>query len=113
MATLPDIAYTDDSGRPREAMQAYRTAVETDPDYLPAWHNLGLMFYLTKGEKGATQALQRLQASDPELAGVWRALALEYSVTRDPRIAREAVRVLRGLSEARRARLFGILFAEG
>jgi tetratricopeptide (TPR) repeat protein len=102
-----------DSGRPREAMQAYRTAVEADPDYLPAWHNLGLTFYLTKGEAGATQALHELQAFDPELAGVWRALAVEYSLTRDPRIAREAVRVLRGLSEARRARLFGILFADG
>jgi len=102
-----------DSGRPREAMQAYRAAVETDPDYFPAWHNLGLTFYLTKGEAGATQALNKLQAADPELAEVWRALALEYSLTRDPRIAREAVRVLRGLSEARRARLFGILFADG
>ena len=102
-----------DSGRPREAMQAYRQAVETDPDYLPAWHNLGLTFYLTKGEAGATRALQQLQAADPELAGAWRALAVEYSLTGDPRIAREAVRVLRGLSEARRARLFDILFADG
>jgi tetratricopeptide (TPR) repeat protein len=102
-----------DSGRPREAMRAYRAAVEIDPDYLPAWHNLGLTFYLTRGEAGVTQALQKLQAADPALAEVWRALAVEYSVTRDPRVAREAVRVLRGLSEARRARLFGILFAKG
>lgn len=102
-----------DSGRPREAMQAYRAAVETDPDYLPAWHNLGLTFYLTRGEAGVTQALQRLHASDPELAEVWRSLAVEYSITRDPQIARKAVRVLRGLSQAQRARLFGILFAEG
>ncbi|HMA12111.1 MAG TPA: tetratricopeptide repeat protein [Steroidobacteraceae bacterium] len=102
-----------DSGRPREAMQAYRAAVEADPDYVPAWYNLGLTFYLTKGEAGATQALRKLQAADPELAAVWRALAVEYSVTHDPQIAREAVRVLRDLSETRRARLFGILFAEG
>ena len=102
-----------DSGRPREAMRAYRAAVEIDPDYLPAWHNLGLTFYLTRGEAGVTQALQQLQAADPALAEVWRALVVEYSVTRDPQVGREAVRVLRGLSEARRARLFGILFAEG
>lgn len=102
-----------DSGRPREAMQAYRQAVETDPDYLPAWHNLGLTFYLTKGEAGVTQALQRLQAVDPQLADAWRTLAVEYSLTGDPRVGREAVRVLRGLSDARRARLFDILFAEG
>jgi tetratricopeptide (TPR) repeat protein len=102
-----------DSRRPSEAMRAYRAAVEIDPDYLPAWHNLGLTFYLTRGEAGVTQALQQLQAADPELAEVWRALAVEYSVTRDPRVAREAVRVLRGLSAARRARLFGILFAAG
>lgn len=102
-----------DSGRPHEAMQAYRAAVEIDPDYIQAWHNLGLTFYLTKGQAGVTQALQKLQATDPALADVWRALAVEYSITRDPRIAREAVRVLRGLSEAERARMFGILFAEG
>lgn len=102
-----------DSGRPREAMLAYRAAVETDPGYLQGWHNLGLTFYLTRGDAGAAQALQRLQAADPALAEAWRTLALEYSVTRDPRVAREAVRVLRGLSEARRTRLFGILFAEG
>ena len=102
-----------DSGRPREAMRAYRAAVELDPDYIQAWHNLGLTFYLSKGQAGVTQALQKLQATDPALAEVWRMLAVEYSVTRDARVARDAVRVLRGLSEAQRARLFGILFAEG
>ena len=102
-----------DSGRPREAMLAYRAAVEIDPDYVQAWHNLGLTFYLSKGQAGVTQALQKLQATDPALADVWRALAIEYSVTGDARVAREAVRVLRGLSEAERARMFGILFAEG
>lgn len=102
-----------DSGRPREAMRAYRAAVEIAPGYVPAWHNLGLTFYLTKGQSGVTQALQKLQASDPMLAEVWRALAIEYSITRDVRVAREAVRVLRGLTEAERTRMFDILFAEG
>lgn len=102
-----------DSGRPREAMRAYRAAVETDPDYLPAWRNLGLTFYQTKGEAGVTQALQKLRAVDPQLAEVWRALAVEYSVTQDEQVAREAVRVWRGLSKARRERMFGILFDEG
>lgn len=102
-----------DSGRPREAMQAYRAAVETAPDYIQAWHNLGLTFYLTKGQAGVTQALQKLQASDPALADVWRTLVIEYSITRDERVARQAVRVLRGLSAAERARMFGILFDEG
>ncbi len=101
-----------DSGRPREAMHAYRAAVEIDPDYVQAWHNLGLTFYLTKGQAGVTQALQKLRATDPALADVWRKLAVDYSMTRDARVAREAVRVLRGLSEAERARLFGILFDE-
>jgi tetratricopeptide (TPR) repeat protein len=102
-----------DSGRTREAMHAYRAAVEIDPDYIQAWHNLGLTFYLTKGQAGVAQALQKLRATDPGLADVWQMLAVEYSVTRDARVAREAVRVLRGLSEAQRARMFGILFAEG
>ena len=102
-----------DSGRPRAAMQAYRAAVEIDLDYLPAWSNLGQTFYLTKGQAGVTQALQKLQAADPAVAEVWRALAIEYSITQDPRIAREALRVLRGLSQAQRDRMFGILFDEG
>jgi tetratricopeptide (TPR) repeat protein len=102
-----------DSGRPRAAMQAYRAAVEIDLDYLPAWSNLGQTFYLTKGQAGVTQALQKLQATDPAAAEVWRALAIEYSITQDPRIAREALRVLRGLSQAQRDRMFGILFDEG
>jgi tetratricopeptide (TPR) repeat protein len=102
-----------DSGRPREAMEAYRAAVEIDPDYVQAWHNLGLTFYLTKGQAGVVQALQKLQATDPALAEVWRKLAIDYSITRDKRVAREAVRVLRGLSAAERARMFGILFADG
>jgi cytochrome c-type biogenesis protein CcmH/NrfG len=94
-------------------MHAYRAAVEIDPDYIQAWHNLGLTFYLTKGQAGVAQALQKLRVTDPALADVWQVLAVEYSVTRDARVAREAVRVLRGLSEAQRARMFGILFAEG
>lgn len=102
-----------DSGHPHEAMRAYRAAVEIDPDYLPAWHNLGLTFYRVKGQAGVTQALQKLQTLDPELADVWRALVVEYSVTGDARVAREAIRVWRGLSKARRARMFGILFDEG
>ena len=101
-----------DSGRPREAMQAYRAAVEINPDYIQGWHNLGLTFYLTRGQAGVAQALQQLQATDPELADVWRKLAIDYSITRDERVAREAVRVLRGLSPAERARMFGILFAD-
>jgi cytochrome c-type biogenesis protein CcmH/NrfG len=105
-------AYRDE-GHPREAMQAYRAAVEADPDYIPAWHNLGLTFYLMKGDAGVNRALQKLQATDPALAEVWRSLAIEYSITRDERVARKAVRVLRGLSQAERARMFGILFEEG
>jgi len=101
-----------DSGRPREAMQAYRAAVEINPDYVQGWHNLGLTFYLTRGQAGVAQALQKLQATDPALADVWRRLAIDYSITRDERVAREAVQVLRGLSSAERARMFGILFAE-
>ncbi|MDP2252791.1 MAG: hypothetical protein Q8J60_01305, partial [Thiobacillus sp.] len=65
------------------------------------------------GEAGVTQALIKLQASDTALADVWRTLAIEYSITRDERVARQAVRVLRGLSAAERARMFGILFDEG
>lgn len=102
-----------DSGHSHEAMRAYRAAVEIDPDYLPAWHNLGLTFYRVKGQAGVAQALQKLQALDPKLADVWRAFAVEYSVTGDARVAREAIRVWRGLSKARRARMFGILFDEG
>ena len=101
-----------DSGQPREAMLAYRQAVETNPDYLPAWHNLGLTFYLMRGEAGVSQALKELDASDPALARAWRRLAVEYSITGDPRVGQEAVKVLRGLTDAQRARLFGILFAE-
>ncbi|MBN8771581.1 MAG: tetratricopeptide repeat protein, partial [Thiobacillus sp.] len=102
-----------DSGHAHEAMRAYRAAVEIDPDYLPAWQNLGLTFYRVKGQAGVTQALQKLQALDPKLADVWRALAVEYSVTGDARVAREAIRVWRGLSKARRTRMFGILLDEG
>jgi hypothetical protein len=94
-------------------MWAYRTAVEIDPGYIQAWHNLGLTFYLIKGEAGVALALQKLHATDPALAEVWRKLAIDYSITRDKRVARDAVRVLRGLSEAERTRMFGILFAEG
>lgn len=102
-----------DSGHPREAMRAYRAAVETDPGYPQAWHNLGLTFYRTKGQAGVARALEKLGATDPALAEVWRRLAVEYSATRDPGVADEAMRVLRGLSDEARARLFGILFDEG
>jgi len=58
------------------------------------------------------QALQKLQATDPALADAWRRLAIDYSITGDERVAQEAVRVLRGLNEAQRRRMFGILFAD-
>ncbi len=101
-----------DSGNPREAMQTYRRAVEIDPGYIAAWHNLGLTFYLARGDAGVTRALRQLEAVDPKLASVWRALAIDYALTRDARVAQEAVRVLRGLTAAERARLFRILFDE-
>ena len=66
-----------DSGRPREAMQAYRGAVEINPDYIQGWHNLGLTFYQVRGQAGVMQALQKLQATDPALAEVWRKLAID------------------------------------
>jgi tetratricopeptide (TPR) repeat protein len=100
-----------DSGRVREAMQTWREALRINPGYVPAWHNIGLAFYVLKGQAGVVQALQRLQAVDPVLAEVWRKLAVDYAVTRDERLARDAVRVLRDLNEAQRARMFDILFA--
>jgi len=100
-----------DSGRPREAMHAWREAVRINPGYLQAWNNLGTTFYAIKGQAGVVQALQQLQATDPMLAEVWRKLAIEYSISRDERVARDAVRVLRGMSEAQRSRMFAILFA--
>lgn len=95
--------------RYREAMDAYHAAVRSSPDYIPAWHNLGVTFYELKGPTGVAQALARLHASDPVLAEAWRGLAIEYSLSRDPRVARSAIRVLRGLSEAERERMFAIL----
>lgn len=102
-----------DSGRPLEAMQTYRIAVEIEPGYVQAWHNLGLTFYLSKGQAGVIKALRKLQATDPSLAEVWRKLAIEYSITRDVRVANEAVKVLRGLNQEERVRMFGILMEEG
>lgn len=102
-----------DSGNVREAIQTYRRAVEVDPGYIAAWHNLGLTFYLTQGEAGVARVLRQLDAVDPKLASVWRTLAIDYTLTRDERVAQEAVRVLRSLGAAERARLFRILFDEG
>lgn len=101
-----------DSGQLRAAMNAWREALRIDPGYLDAWHNIGLAYYGIKGQAGVVQALQKLHAMDPALAEVWRKLAIEYSVTRDERVTRDAVRVLRGLSEAERSRMFAILFAD-
>lgn len=102
-----------DSGDARTAMAWYRAAAERAPDYMPAWHNLGLTFYLTKGEAGVARALEKLRATDPRLAAVWRALALDYAITRDERVAHDAVRVLRTLNPAERKRMFDILFEDG
>lgn len=101
------------SGLHLQAMQAYRDAVRIDPDYIPAWQNLGLTFYSLKGMGGTIQALQQLSASDPELAEAWHKLAIEYSATRDEGVAQEAIKVLRGLTEAKREKMFEILLASG
>lgn len=98
--------------RYREAMDAYHGAVRSSPDYLLAWQNLGLTFYQLKGPTGVVQALQRLRATDPALADAWRKLAIDYSLTRDPRAAQGAIRILRGLSDAERERMFDILLAQ-
>lgn len=100
------------SRRYREAMDAYHEAVRSSPDYIPAWHNLGLAFYDLKGPAGVAQALQRLQATHPGLAEAWRRLAVEYSLTRDARVAQGAIQILRGLSDAERERMFGILLEQ-
>jgi tetratricopeptide (TPR) repeat protein len=100
-----------DSGQLVQAMQTYRDAVRVNPDYLPAWHNLGLTYYRLKGPAGVSQALQRLRLSDLELADAWYKLAIEYSQSHDERIAQEAVEVLRGLSDGRRQRMFEVLLA--
>lgn len=95
--------------RHRAAMDAYHAAVRSRPDYIPAWHNLGLTFYDLKGPAGVAQALRRLNATHPELAEAWRRLAIDYSLSRDPRVARDAIRLLRGLTDAERERMFAIL----
>jgi tetratricopeptide (TPR) repeat protein len=94
-----------------QAMEAYRDLVRINPDYIPAWRKLGLAFYSLKGTVGVVKALQELSTSDPELAAAWRKLAIEYSVTKDERVAQEAIKVLSSLSNAKRERMFEILFA--
>ena len=96
----------------RSALSAYRDAAQINPDYIPAWHNLGLTFYGLQGLSGVTQALLQLRATDPLLADAWQTLAIEYSLTRDPRVAQKAIAVLRRLDADKRQRMFDILFGK-
>jgi tetratricopeptide (TPR) repeat protein len=100
-----------DSGRFSEAMHAYRDAVRINPDYMPAWCNLALTFYQLRGMVGVSLALQQLRTVDPQLADAWSTLAVQYLQTHDERVAQEAVKVLHGLNNASRERMFGILLA--
>lgn len=96
----------------RSALSAYRDAAQIDPNYIPAWHNLGLTFYGLHGLSGVTQVLLQLRTTDPLLADAWRTLAVEYSLTRDPRVAQKAIVVLRSLDADKRQRMFDILFGK-
>lgn len=100
-----------DSRRFAEAMRAYRDTVRINPDYMPAWYNLALTFYQLNGMAGVSLALQQLRTVDPQLADAWAKLGIQYLQTRDERVAQEAVKVLHGLNQASREKMFGILLA--
>lgn len=99
------------SRRHLDSLQAYRAALRIKPGYIQAWQNFAAAYYELKGVAGVSLALGQLHASDPELAEAWRKLAVEYVQSRDARVADEAIKVLRGLDEGQRERMFEILLA--
>lgn len=90
---------------------AYREALQLDPNYIQAWHNLGQTLFAMKGMTGVGIALQRLSLQEPELARAWRQLIVEYAISRDQRVAQKAIGVLRGLDAEQRRKMFDILLS--
>jgi Flp pilus assembly protein TadD len=61
-------------GRPQDAEQAYRRAIELDPRYALPWHNLGIQLGDLRRYEEAEQAYRRAMELDPRDADPWNNL---------------------------------------
>jgi Flp pilus assembly protein TadD len=63
-------------GRPQDAEQAYRRAIELDPRYALPWHNLGIQLGDLRRYEEAEQAYRRAMELDPRDADPWNNLGI-------------------------------------
>ena len=61
----------DDQGRPDEAEQAYRQALDADPKKAEAWSNLGVLLNQQGRPDEAEQAYRQALDADPKDASTW------------------------------------------
>jgi tetratricopeptide (TPR) repeat protein len=66
----------DDMKRFDEAEEAYKRAIEIDPDYAQAWYNLGVLLYDMKRFDEALDACKKALEIDPDYAKAWYNLGL-------------------------------------
>lgn len=98
-------------GALREALGAFRAAVEQEAGYLPGWENLVLTLNRLYGRLAVLPLLERLRSVEPGLADLALRFVFDYSLTRDPRIIQQALATWQQLAPEIRTRLLDTLLA--
>ena len=79
-----------DQGRPREAVEQFRRALELDANNAPAWQNLGIVALRTNDVRTAQDYLGRALALNPRLPLALNTLGVTYARQNDMPRALEA-----------------------
>ncbi len=99
-----------ESGKYKDAIDAYKRAIKVDPDYTYAHLNLGVAYLKSHMQKNAIEALRRLIRIDPDNPDAHLNLSLAYLLLNDRGSAIEQYKILKTLDSEKADRLFNVIY---
>jgi tetratricopeptide (TPR) repeat protein len=93
------------SSRYAEAIEAYKQAIKFNPNYAPAYHNLGISYNKLGLSKEALEAYKRAVKIKPGYAEAHLELGLTHLLLGDKQAALAEYNILSGLDQAKAAGL--------
>ena len=103
------LAYYE-SGKYKDAIDAYKRAIKVDPDYTYAHLNLGVAYLKSHMQKNAIETLKRLIRIDPDNTDAHLNLCLAYLLLNDRGSAIEQYKILKILDSEKADGLFNVIY---
>jgi hypothetical protein len=81
--------------RHNEAVDAFRQALDMDPQIAVVWYNLGITYSGLKRHSDAIECYRKALSAEPDMTDAWLNLGVTYTLTGNPTAAMDVAKELR------------------